>query len=426
MAEDYCKHCDCVKDGQSRGRQFQCGECGRYTTRSGDTDAPLGKETISDGGYSAEYVVTSEERVSTLDDVIRICKIDTNIWKVDKWQVGRSEGYRKDKKSDWVVRDGKATGETHDSGKILVVPLYSVRVWLSRKTDEIRLNNLLDEFVANAKKFAPKYPKISYSKPKDGLLLELSLPDLQLGRLVADYETGKEVNPEIQAKLALETLQKLISVSSMFPVARVLFPIGNDFFNSNTAEMKTAHGTPQTDDARWHRTFQLGADLLVKTIDTVSKIAPVDVVVIVGNHDEERMWYLGEYLDAWYHQNPNVSVDNRPQKRKYYKFDKLLLGLTHGYSEKISDLGSLMAYEVPQLWADSNYREWHLGHRHHKVDMMLKTQELENGVVVRILRSLATPSVWEYDRGFVGSMKAAEAFLWHPSDGLKAQFTETP
>ena len=83
-----------------------------------------------------------------------------------------------------------------------------------------------------------------------------------------------------------------------------------------------------------------------------------------------------------------------------------------------------MAYEVPQLWAQSTYREWHLGDKHHKVDMILKTKELENGVVVRILRSLAKPSVWEFDKGLVGSLKAGEAFIWHPETGLKAQFTE--
>ena len=67
-----------------------------------------------------------------------------------------------------------------------------------------------------------------------------------------------------------------------------------------------------------------------------------------GNHDEERIWYLGEYLEAWYHKNPNVTVNNRP-KEKILFFGSVLLGLTHGYSEKIQELGSLMAYEVPDL-----------------------------------------------------------------------------
>ena len=126
---------------------------------------------------------------------------------------------------------------------------------------------------------------------------------------------------------------------------------------------------------------------------------------------------------AWNHNNKNVLVDNRPQKRKYYSFEKNLIGLTHGYYEKNNKLDALMAYEVKFLWANSINREWHLGDKHHKVDMELNANELENGVVVRILRCLADPSVWEYDKGLVGSLKAGEAFIWHPEDGVVGQFT---
>ena len=84
-----------------------------------------------------------------------------------------------------------------------------------------------------------------------------------------------------------------------------------------------------------------------------------------------------------------------------------------------------MAYEVPDMWANSRHREWHLGDKHHKVDMEIKTEELENGVVIRILRSLATPSIWEFDKGLVGSLKAGEAFVWHKENGVIAQFTDS-
>jgi hypothetical protein len=161
--------------------------------------------------------------------------------------------------------------------------------------------------------------------------------------------------------------------------------------------------------------------MMTRIIDDLSALAPVDVLIIPGNHDEERIFYLGDALECWYHKSKNVSVDNRPIKRKYYAFGKCLIGLSHGYHEKIESLGALMPCEAPGLWAKSVYREYHLGDKHHKVE--IKTDELANGVVVRILRSLATPSVWEFDKGFVGSLKAAEAFLWEKDCGIIAQFT---
>ena len=83
-----------------------------------------------------------------------------------------------------------------------------------------------------------------------------------------------------------------------------------------------------------------------------------------------------------------------------------------------------MPYEVPDLWAKSIYREFHLGDLHHKKDLEFRAEE-KIGVVVRVLRSLVPEDAWTFDHGFVGSQRAAEAFLWHPETGLKAQFTAT-
>ena len=112
---------------------------------------------------------------------------------------------------------------------------------------------------------------------------------------------------------------------------------------------------------------------------------------------------MGEVLSAWYRNCPNVTVDNRAMKRKYYPYGVNLIGLTHGYYEKFSVLTNLMPLEVPDLWAASKYREWHVGDKHHKKDMQLITMK-KIGMVIRILRSLSAPSAWAFDKGFVGSL----------------------
>jgi hypothetical protein len=234
-------------------------------------------------------------------------------------------------------------------------------------------------------------------------------------------EAGLDSNPELYMARAEEAVNELLTIN--YPIERILFPLGNDFFNSNTSENMTAHGTPQRDDVRWQKTYKLAKKSMISLIETMSQIAPVDVMIIKGNHDEERIFYFGDTIQSWFHKNPNVTVDNRPIGRKYYTFGKVLLGLAHGCYERDIKLDSLMAYEVPKLWAASQYREWHLGDKHHKKDTLILTDELENGVIIRILRSLASPSVWEYDKGFVGSLKAAEGFLWNNETCLFGQFT---
>ena len=39
---------------------------------------------------------------------------------------------------------------------------------------------------------------------------------------------------------------------------------------------------------------------MVTAIDYLKEIAPVDVVVISGNHDYERMFYAGDVIAGWY------------------------------------------------------------------------------------------------------------------------------
>ena len=116
-----------------------------------------------------------------------------------------------------------------------------------------------------------------------------------------------------------------------------------------------------------------GRKLLIEAIDYLSNFAPVDVIVISGNHDFERMFYVGDTIDMYFSKSKYVTVDNSMKFRKYYKFGNVLLGYTHGGEEKEADLPLLMAQEVPILWSETKYREMHLGHLHHKKEIKYRS-----------------------------------------------------
>lgn len=421
-----CKECGSTRL-QSRGKDWKCKKCGSFTRKKQKGHNFSAESTRVE--YGADYIniVLTSPRILNVDDIIEQFQIDTDIWElVPPLVVTTHEGYRKDREVEWEVTNGSVThGHVRDSGKLVIAPLVGITARFRLKRDEIKATRTFESFVESAKKFAPKYPKISYPKITEGLLYEIALPDMQIGRMVSGAISGEELTPESVIKRADGAINALIGMVSGFPVSRILFPVGNDFFDSDNILMTTVHGTPQQDDPRWQRVFDMGRDFLIRTTDKLSQIAPVDIVVIPGNHDESKMYFMGAVLDAQYHTNPNVTVDNSHQMRKYYQFERNLIGLTHGYYEKYRELDSLMAYERPLLWASTDNREWHVGDRHHKKDMLLKTEEFPNGVVVRILRSLASPSAWEYNKGYVGSLKAAEGLLWHPTRGVVAQFTAT-
>jgi hypothetical protein len=424
-----CPHCGSDKThkngfaqtDEGKKQRYGCGECGRrFTGGADDVESVPAQQESNSFEESDDFIniICASKRMLNKEEVLRQFNVDTNIWAVDRYKVKTSEGYRKDRSVEWHVKEGRVLrGDVSDSGKMLVVPLYHIEVRLVRKTDEIRVRAATTDMIADAKKHAPVYNKIAYPSKDGDMLYEIDMPDIHFGRLTWREESGEDYDIKIAKEIVLDTLDKLLTYTNFFPIKKILLPIGNDFYNVNSKANTTVRGTPQQEDTRWQKTFRLGRELAVMMIEKCSQVAPVDVLIIKGNHDEEKTFYMGDGLYCWFHNNPNVTIDNGAKGRKYYLYGKNLLGFTHGSEEKTDKLASLMPTEVPDLWAKSLYREFHLGDKHHLVEV----DEI-NGIVIRTLRSLTAADAWTFDHGFIGAMRAAQSFVWDRDCGQVAQF----
>jgi predicted phosphodiesterase len=354
-----------------------------------------------------EKVISSEitSRVVTVNDLLSIYDISLDNWEIERQIV-----------NTWEV------GAKGPDNKIVTTPLFQVKVWLKTKQSTI-FNNLREEFINDIKKLSPKIEKISYRQNvnKEPLLLELNIFDLHLGKIAWSEETNHEYNLEIASDIFNRCIEEFIDETSNKNIERIVFPIGNDFFNSDKSYPfnSTTKGTPQEEDARWQKTFRLGRQLLVEAINKLQQIAPVDVIMVPGNHDFERNFYLGDSLEGWFYNNENVTVDNSANPRKYYKYGEVLIGYTHGNEEKVTDLPLIMANEKPNDWALSTFREFHLGHEHRKKEIKFKSTEEYQGVIIRYFNSLSATDSWHHKRGYVGAKRSAEALLWDKTKGLK-------
>jgi len=354
-----------------------------------------------------EKVISSEitSRVVTVNDLLSIYDISLDNWEIERQII-----------NTWEV------GAKGPDNKIVTTPLFQVKVWLKTKQSTI-FNNLREEFINDIKKLSPKIEKISYRQNvnKEPLLLELNIFDLHLGKIAWSEETNHEYNLEIASDIFNRCIEEFIDETSNKNIERIVFPIGNDFFNSDKSYPfnSTTKGTPQEEDARWQKTFRLGRQLLVEAINKLQQIAPVDVVMVPGNHDFERNFYLGDSLEGWFYNNENVTVDNSANPRKYYKYGEVLIGYTHGNEEKVTDLPLIMANEKPNDWALSTFREFHLGHEHRKKEIKFKSTEEYQGVIIRYFNSLSATDSWHHKRGYVGAKRSAEALLWDKTKGLK-------
>jgi len=382
-------------------------------------DSPF---TFKQEGKTAQAQGISDVRVQSLEDLVAFFKIDLNIWKVKKWECSVYESHTKMRHYDQEQQAKAGYFRIDDTHK--VVPLYRVWALLEENRPLILLNDIKSEMMAELKAFAPKYPKISYSKDKDKkYLFELDIFDLHFGKLTWDEETGDNYDIKIARELFMTCLNQLIEQAKNYPVERIVFPIGNDFFNVDNIAETTVHNTPQDEDTRWKKTFVRGRQLIIEAIDTLRTIAPVDVLVIPGNHDFTRSFYLGDAVECWYHKCPDITVNNGAKVRKYYRYGKCLIGYTHGSEEKFQELPYIMANEEPQLWAETAYREWHLGDKHHRREIKWVSTEEYKGATVRFMRSLTSTDAWHYGKGYISSLRAGEGFIWDKNNGLVCEFS---
>lgn len=413
----------------SRGTQIHCMDCNRFYEKNPivegiqEDDFSLKMET---NGNEAIVTAGTDKDVKTLADLIEVCEIDTKMWHIERHLIGKSSGYRKDRKSRYLQENGKIKySEVADSGKILRAPMYSVKVWLSRKTAEIRDLSAIHDQIADLKKKSPKVPKFKYPKHKEGCMYELDIFDLHLGKLTWAEESGHDYDIHIARDCATKAVKNLLEyadvMSRMHPVSQILIPWGNDFFNVDNMENTTTGGTPQQEDTRWRKTFRFGRMLTQEIILLCREVAPVKVIFIAGNHDTTRLFHLGEAIDARFYNDPNVIIDNTPRSRKYHAFGNVLLGFAHGKDEKLENLPTVMSMDQKQEWAKAEYREWHLGDKHTRKQYEIKHEEqLAN--TIRFLSSLSGTDLWHFDKQFVGNVRAATSFLWHPKRGLVGQF----
>jgi predicted phosphodiesterase len=361
-----------------------------------DTPTPDGHNLKQESGkfeqksYRQAEAESKSDNVRTLDELLRVCEVDANIWEVERHIVNKWEVAAKDK-----------------SGQLRHSPLYQVKAWLKRK-----LTNENEEVIKYIKEEMGQFPSPVRPCKKGGkYLYEISAPDLHLAKMAWAKETGYEnYDIKIAAEIFREAVYDLLGRVNLEEVKKVLLPVGNDFFNSEGLQGMTTAGTPQQDDSRWQKSFQVGHSLITNIIDDISKKVDVDVVIVQGNHDYERDFYLGEYLQAWYRNSEAVNINNEPTNRKYYIFGDNLILFTHGNEEKQSELPLTMATECEDF-SRCKFRRVHLGHLHQ--DWLREYK----GVKVRVLPSLCPPDSWHAKKAFVGAQRSAMGFLYDPKYG---------
>lgn len=356
-------------------------------------------------GDDSAVLETLSGTVRTVEDALKKGNIDLNVWEVERCVV-----------NSWEV------GAKGPEGKIVVSPLWQVKVWLKAKMgwSPSEFRKLL---VEDLRALAPSYETLIYEQERQPIMAELSLFDAHFGKLAWEPETGQSYDLKICRDRYMMAGRDLLKRVEIFQPERILYIVGNDFYHADQGRIgATTNGTPQDCDGRWQKAFRIGMQCAISLAEEAAQLCKVHILVVPGNHDAEKAFCLGEVLAARFHQHPDITVQNDPDVHAYYRYGTNLIGFVHGdnhTSDKKRDLlPQTMATDRPQEWAETTCREIHLGHFHSELEEIWKYRRVQHvkDVAVRVLPSLSSTDAWHRRSGYA-SVLAAECHLYHRDHG---------
>jgi hypothetical protein len=323
----------------------------------------------------------------TADDVVHECKVDLTVWELERFRA-------KD-----VSKDGEKK--------------FQISAFFKRRKDVAAIRKEIDALRKLGRDNA--LPPRTKAAPENtsGNMLEVNIPDAHFGKLAWPEETGFEpYDIKIASAMYMRAVDAVIEKTKHNKYEEVLFVVGNDMLNADDLEGRTTSGTQVTNDARYHKVFDVARTTLIWAVEKLRKIAPVKVIVVSGNHDQLSAWHLGDSLQCYFHKYGDVIVDNQPRLRKYHEFGSVMLMFTHGHKGEKNDYPLMMATEQPEMFGRTKFREAHTGHLH-----FTKLDE-HHGVRVRQLSALCPSDDWHSENGYFGNLRNVEAFTWNKTQGL--------
>jgi len=361
-----------------------------------------------DGSITTKRMMyLSEEDSKNPDRIMYLMGYDPGKWELITCKTRRNY---------WDVSMKLSQGVDENGNKLPEIPskktnhAYACEITTKPIKDGIKSTAIQDIF-DNLE--SPELSEYKYENSGKGLMLELPVMDLHLGKLAWGDETEDgNWNLKKAESIYKKAIDEMIARVNLYglEIERIIFPIGQDFFHFDTKDSKTAHGTPMDTDSRWQKMFNTGVTLLIWTIENLRKIAPVEVFWIPGNHDTMLSYFATHSVHAWFRNTDSVTIDLSPTPRKYVRHGKNLIGFAHGQDER-NRIDRIMQVEAPKDWGATIYREIHMGHIHSE-----KVSE-DGGVIVRNMGSITATDSWHKTSGFIGAVRKMQGIVWDKEKG---------
>lgn len=279
-------------------------------------------------------------------------------------------------------------------------------------------SHLLQAIEAGLGRSQVRIPALNIRKADSPFCAVVGLTDFHWRKYGEAGEVGEDYNRDIAVRRLFQATEDVFSqVVRLGRPEKLYVPIGSDFFQVDNQQGGSTKGTPQDMDGTPAEMLVSGCKLMETWINTLRQVAPVELVLMSGNHDRMLGLSLLLYLEAVFRCEADVTVKLDRTPRVYRAYGKNLIGFVHGDGvSKTGDMAGHMAREASDLWGGCPRRTIYTGHLHHE-----KTQtDTAFGVVRRQLPSLSGSDRWHSISGYVGSPKSMPVYLHDIERGLVA------
>jgi len=224
-------------------------------------------------------------------------------------------------------------------------------------------------------------------------------------------KSGETYHFEEARKRLFEKTQSLIERIPVCP-EKIYVGAGSDWFHVDNDAGTTTKGTPQDMCASPAEILITGCKLAREHIDLLRQVAPVEIVMMAGNHDRHSSLALMMYLSAAYEDVDDVSITITANNRRYITYGETLLGFTHGDGlSRKTNMAGLMAVEARQQWGLTTHKIWFHGHLHHQ-----RLTEKDGCLIVQ-MPSLAGHDRYHARSGYTTSTAGLAAYFIDKDEG---------
>jgi hypothetical protein len=346
----------------------------------------------------------------TLEQALDLSNVDLERWAVERYEV-----------NNWQVT--LKVSDKDGTEKPVVRTNWQVKMWLKPRVVE-PLELAIRGLIKQIPKFTP--PKNhNFSVPKGDFAGEMALYDAHIGKLAWKKEvTQGDYDLNISGKVLLSACEDNLNHLSPYKLSKIYYVLGNDFMHIENYMATTPRGEHRLDtDSRLPKIYQKAKESYLKTVYMCREVAPVEIIWIPGNHDLHASFFLSEVIKEHFKNDKMVTVDNGPEHRKARLWGKLLVGFAHDGSRRQVNFVNVLPHFFKDMWGKSDFREWHVGHKHKKEETKYWPTQTSGGTIIRQIPTLSTIDFWHYDNLFVDAVPAGESFVWDKGNGIIAHYT---